>query len=173
MELANTGFNVSTPGGRTQAKNLSNKKTDKITDQHLRAEYEQEYNPAHIQSMAQMKRQSQNIPKIDMPGVDDITKKTVIFIVNQYPEIAERYGDFLATLNINFDDNAPDMNMDEKSAEKYIVSLKLQNIWRDLQSQKRDLTARLLAGENVRDEIAVLDEQINTAIQKMDALISI
>lgn len=171
--LANTGFNVSTPGGRTQAEKFIKQKTDKITDQHLRAEYEQEYNQRIFNQWHKWKRQSQNIPKIDMPGVDDITKKTVIFIVNQYPEIAERYGDFLATLNINFDDNAPDMNMDEKSAEKYIVSLKLQKYMARLQSQKRDLTARLLAGENVRDEIAALDEQINTAIQKMDALISI
>lgn len=171
--LANTGFNVSTPGGRTQAEKFIKQKTDKITDQHLRAEYEQEYNQRIFNQWHKWKKQSQNIPKIDMPGVDDITKKTVIFIVNKYPEIAERYGDFLATLNINFDDNAPDMNMDEKSAEKYIVSLKLQKYMARLQSQKRDLTARLLAGENVRDEIAVLDEQINTAIQKMDALISI
>ena len=171
--LANTGFNVSTPGGRTQAEKFIKQKTDKITDQHLRAEYEQEYNQRIFNQWHKWKKQSQNIPKIDMPGVDDITKKTVIFIVNQYPEIAERYGDFLATLNINFDDNAPDMNIDEKSAEKYIVSLKLQKYMARLQSQKRDLTARLLAGENVRDEIAVLDEQINTAMQKMDALISI
>lgn len=171
--LANTGFNVSTPGGRTQAEKFIKQKTDKITDQHLRAEYEQEYNQRIFNQWHKWKRQSQNIPKIDMPGVDDITKNTVVFIVNQYPEIAERYGDFLATLNINFDDNAPDMNMDEKSAEKYIVSLKLQKYMARLQSQKRDLTARLLAGENVRDEIAVLDEQINTAMQKMDALISI
>lgn len=171
--LANTGFNVSTPGGRTQAEKFIKQKTDKITDQHLRAEYEQEYNQRIFNQWHKWKRQSQNIPKIDMPEVDDITKKTVIFIVNQYPEIAERYGDFLATLNINFDDNAPDMNMDEKSAEKYIVSLKLQKYMARLQSQKRDLTARLLAGENVRDQIAVLDEQINTAMQKMDALISI
>lgn len=171
--LANTGFNVSTPGGRTQAEKFLKQKTDKITDASLRAEYEQEYNQRIFNQWHKWKRQSQNIPKIDMPGVDDITKKTVIFIVNQYPEIAERYGDFLATLNINFDDNAPDMNIDEKSAEKYIVSLKLQKYMARLQSQKRDLTARLLAGENVRDEIAVLDEQINTAMQKMDALISI
>lgn len=171
--LANTGFNVSTPGGRTQAEKFIKQKTDKITDQHLRAEYEQEYNQRIFNQWHKWKRQSQNIPKIDMPGVDDITKNTVVFIVNKYPEIAERYGDFLATLNINFDDNAPDMNMDEKSAEKYIVSLKLQKYMARLQSQKRDLTARLLAGENVRDEIAVLDEQINTAMQKMDALISI
>ena len=171
--LANAGFNVSTPGGRTQAEKFIKQKTDKITDQHLRAEYEQEYNQRIFNQWHKWKRQSQNIPKIDMPGVDDITKNTVIFIVNQYPEIAERYGDFLATLNINFDDNAPDMNMDEKSAEKYIVSLKLQKYMARLQSQKRDLTARLLAGENVRDQIAVLDEQINTAMQKMDALISI
>ncbi len=171
--VAHHGVNGSTQGGRTQAEKFIKQKTDKITDQHLRAEYEQEYNQRIFNQWHKWKRQSQNIPKIDMPGVDDITKNTVIFIVNQYPEIAERYGDFLATLNINFDDNAPDMNMDEKSAEKYIVSLKLQKYMARLQSQKRDLTARLLAGENVRDEIAVLGEQINTAMKKMEALISI
>lgn len=171
--LANTGFNVSTPGGRTQAEKFIKQKTDKITDQHLRAEYEQEYKQRIFQNWHKWKKNSQNIARISLPEIDDITKNTLVYIVNNFPDIAERYGDFLATLNINFDDNAPDMNMDEKSAEKYIVSLKLQKYMARLQSQKRDLTARLLAGENVRDEIAVLDEQINTAMQKMDALISI
>lgn len=171
--LANAGFNVSTPGGRTQAEKFIKQKTDKITDQHLRAEYEQEYKQRIFQNWHKWKKNSQNIARISLPEIDDITKNTLVYIVNNFPDIAERYGDFLATLNINFDDNAPDMNMDEKSAEKYIVSLKLQKYMARLQSQKRDLTARLLAGENVRDEIAVLDEQINTAMQKMDVLISI
>ena len=107
-----------------------------------------------------------------LPEIDDITKNTVIFIVNKYPEIAERYGDFLATMNIDFDGNVADMTMDEKSAEKYIVSLKLQKYIERLQSEKKSLTSKLLAGENVRDEIAALDAKIADARQKMDTLVS-
>ena len=170
---ANAGFNVSTPGGRSQAEKFIKQKTDKITDVNLRVEYEQEYKQRIFNNWHKWKKNSQNIPRIDMPTVDDITKNTVIFIVNKYPQIAERYGDFLATLNINFDENVPDINIDDKSAEKFIVSLKLQKYMARLQSEKKDLTAKLLAGENVRDKISALDAQIRDAQQKMDTLVTI
>ena len=170
--IANAGFNVSTPGGRSQSEKFIKQKTDKITDVNLRTEYEQEYKQRIFNNWHKWKKNSQNIPRIDMPTVDDITKNTVIFIVNNYPQIAERYGDFLATMNIDFDGNAADMTMDEKSAEKYIVSLKLQKYIERLQSEKKALTSKLLAGENVRDEIAALDAKIADARQKMDTLVS-
>ena len=110
--------------------------------------------------------------KINLPTVDDITKNTVIFIVNKYPEIAERYGDFLANLNLNFDENVPEMQMDEKSAEKYIVSLKLQKYLAYLQSEKKDLTSKLLAGADVGTAINEVNKKISDAQQKIDALIS-
>ena len=169
--IANAGFNVSTPGGRTQAEKFIKQKTDKIIDVHLRTEYEQEYKQRIFNNWHKWKKQSQNIPRVDIPTVDDITKNTVIFIVNKYPEIAERYGDFLATLNINFDENVPELNMDEKSSEKFIVSLKLQKWLETLHIQRKNLMSKLLAGENVRDEINYLDEKINIAKQKIDMLI--
>ena len=42
-----------------------------------------------------------------------------------------------------------------------------------LQSEKKDLTAKLLAGENVRDKISALDAQIRDAQQKIDTLVTI
>ena len=170
--IANAGFNVSTPGGRTQAEKFIRQKTDKITDTSLRNEYEQEYKQRIFNQWHKWKKQSQNIPRIEMPGVDEITKNTVIFIVNKYPEIAERYGDFLATLKIDFDANAPEISMDMKSAEKYIVSLKLQKYMARLQSEKKDLTAQLLGGADVVEQIAVVDAKISDVHQKLDTLIS-
>ncbi len=170
--IANAGFNVSTPGGRTQAEKFIRQKTDKITDTSLRNEYEQEYKQRIFNQWHKWKKQSQNIPRIEMPGVDEITKNTVIFIVNKYPEIAERYGDFLATLKIDFDANAPEISMDMKSAEKYIVSLKLQKYMARLQSEKKDLTAQLLGGADVGEQIAVVDAKISDVHHKLDTLIS-
>ena len=93
--------------------------------------------------------------------------------MNNYPQIAERYGDFLATLNINFDENAPDINMDEKAAEKYIVSLKLQKWLETLHIQKKELTAKLLNGEDVSDKIDDINKKIIDAQSRIDTLISI
>ena len=169
--LANAGFNVSTPGGRTQAEKFLKQKTDKITDASLRAEYEQEYKQRIFQNWHKWKKNSQNIARISLPEIDDITKNTLVYIVNNFPDIAERYGDFLATMNINFDEDYPNLNMDEKSAEKYIVSLKLQKYITRLQSEKKALTSRLLAGDDVRDEIAALNDKIADAQQKIDALV--
>ena len=169
--LANSGFNVSTPGGRTQAEKFLKQKTDKITDASLRAEYEQEYKQRIFQNWHKWKKNSQNIARISLPEIDDITKNTLVYIVNNFPDIAERYGDFLATMNINFDEDYPNLNMDEKSAEKYIVSLKLQKYITRLQSEKKALTSRLLAGDDVRDKIAALNNKIADAQQKIDALV--
>lgn len=169
--LANSGFNVSTPGGRTQAEKFLKQKTDKITDASLRAEYEQEYKQRIFQNWHKWKKNSQNIARISLPEIDDITKNTLVYIVNNFPDIAERYGDFLATMNINFDEDYPNLNMDEKSAEKYIVSLKLQKYITRLQSEKKALTSRLLAGDDVRDEIAALNNKIADAQQKIDTLV--
>ena len=171
--LANAGFNVSTPGGRSQAEKFLKQKTDKISDIALRAEYEHEYNYRIFNNWHKWKKSSQTITKIDLPQIDDITKNTVIFIVNTYPEIAERYGDFLANLKINFDGIVQEMNMDEKSAEKYIVSLKLQKYIEKLQNDKKSYMTQLLNGNDVKNEIKELDEKINEAKQKIDTLISI
>ena len=172
--LANAGFTVSTPGGRTRAEKFLKQKIDKITDLDLRSEYEHEYDSRKFNAWHKWKKSSQKVQKIDLPQIDDITKNTIVFIVNTYPEIAERYGDFLANLNIDFESPVPEMNMDEKSAEKYVVSLKLQKYIEYLQKEKKDLTLKLLSGEeNTKSKIIEIEEKILDAQQKIDTLISI
>ena len=111
---------------------------------------------------------------IKLPNIDAITKNTLVYIVNNFPELAEKYLDFLGTLGIDFDGTAPDLNLGIESAEKYIVSLKLQRYLEKLNLQKRELTNQLLGGdENVREEIAKIDEEIQKYNEKLEILISI
>lgn len=171
-ELTNKSFLTSTPGGRAQAEKFLKQKTDKISDVALRAEFEQEYNSRKFNSWHKWKKSSQKNINIELPEIDTITKNTIIFIVNKYPEIAERYAEFLATLNIDLDGNSPEMNLDEKAAEKYIISLKLQKYLEKLHIEKKNLTAKLLSGEDVQEQINTTDSEIKRAKEKLETLIS-
>ena len=170
--LANAGFTVSTPNGRTQAEKFLKQKTDKISDITLRGEYEHEYNSRMFNNWHKWKKDKKSAPKIELPEIDAITQNTLIYITNQYPEIAEQYAEFLATLNIDLDGDAADMNLNKTAAEKYIVSLKLQKYLEKLHIQKKDLTAKLLAGDDVREEIEKIDADINDANERLEKLIS-
>ena len=98
----------------------------------------------------------------------------MIYIVNAFPELAERYLDFLGTLGIDFNANAPELNLDSTAAEKYIVSLKLQRHLAKLNAIKKELTNKLLAGENIaREEITKIDEDIAKFSEKLEILITI
>ncbi len=172
-ELANKNFVVATPGGRSQAEKFLKQKTEKISDQNLRHEYEQEYNSRKFNSWHKWKKTNKpSAPAV--PMVDALTQNTLIFITNKFPEIAERYGDFLASLHISFDGNVPDINLDARGAEKYIVSLKLQKYLQKLQAQKKELTTMLLAGDTgVNAQIAQINDEIARASEKLETLISI
>ena len=47
---------------------------------------------------------------------------------NNFPDIASQYADFLATLDISFEIDAPDLGWDARAAEKFIVSLKSSSV---------------------------------------------
>lgn len=171
---ANNNFLVSTPGGKNQAEEFLAQHTDKITDLKLRAEYEKEYDSRKFNNWHKWKKDKDNAPKIAVPQVDAITRNTLIYITNTFPELGERYADFLASLNISFEGNAADINLDIGAAEKYIVSLKLQNYLKKLQSDKKELTSKLLAGDAAAaNEISALDAEIVNIQKKLDLLISI
>ena len=172
-EITNETFLVSTPGGRTQAEKFLKQKTDKITDVALRAEYEQEYNSRKFNSWHKWKKSDKKNINIELPEIDSITQKTLIFITDKFPEVAERYAEFLASLNINFDGTAPEMNLDAKAAEKYIVSLKLQKYLEKLNVEKKDVMARLLAGEDLQEKINFINSEIARATENLETLISI
>ena len=172
-ELANKNYIVSTPGGRAQAEKFLDGQIEKIADPELRKQYKQEYDKRKFQNWHSWKR----VPKavnIKLPDIDVITKNTLVYIVNKYPELAERYLDFLVTLGVDFDGTAPDLNMDVGAAEKYIVSLKLQRYLEKLNAQKREFTNQLLAGDDsAREEIKRINDEIEKYNEKLEVLISI
>jgi DNA primase len=172
-QVTNNNFLVKTPGGRAQAEKFLKKELEKITDTDLKSEFEKEYNARKFNSWHKWKK-TDSVANIKLPDIDAITKNTLIYIVNAYPELAEQYLDFLGTLEIDFDGVATDLNLDKMAAEKYIVSLKLQRYLDRLTLTKKALTARLLDGdETVREEIDKIDINIKSASEKLEKLISI
>ena len=171
-KITNENFLVSTPGGRAQAEKFLKQKTDKITDVALRAEYEQEYNSRKFSTWHKWKKSDKKNINIELPEIDSITQKTLIFITNKYPEIAEKYLEFLTSLKINLDGETPEMNLDAKAAEKYIVSLKLQKYLEKLNAEKKDIMARLLAGEDLQEKMNFINSEIARATENLETLIS-
>ena len=172
-ELANKNYIVSTPGGRAQAEKFLDTQIEKIADPELRKQYKQEYDKRKFQNWHSWKRAPKTV-NIKLPDIDAITKNTLVYIVNKYPELAERYLEFLGTLGVDFDGTAPELNMDINGAEKYLVSLKLQRYLEKLNAQKREFTNQLLAGDDsARDEIKRIDSEIEKFNEKLEVLISI
>lgn len=171
-EIANKNYIVSTPGGRTQAEKFLKSQTDKITDIALRAEYEKEYNSRKFNQWHKWSRKP-NAPEIAVPEIDAITRNTLVFITNKYPDVAERYAEFLATLNISLDGDAPELNLDAVAAEKYIVSLKLQKYLERLRNEQKELTAAALGGDaTATEKLATINSEIARITDKQDQLIS-
>ena len=172
-ELANKNYIVSTPGGRAQAEKFLDGQIEKIADPELRKQYKQEYDKRKFQNWHSWKRVPKTV-NIKLPDIDAITKNTLVYIVNKYPELAERYLDFLVTLGVDFNGTAPDLNMDVGAAEKYVVSLKLQRYLEKLNAQKREFTNQLLAGDDsAREEIQRINDEIEKYNEKLEVLISI
>lgn len=171
-EIANKNYIVSTPGGRAQAEKFLKSQTDKITDIALRAEYEKEYNSRKFNQWHKWSRKP-NTPEIAVPEIDAITRNTLVFITNKYPDVAERYAEFLATLNISLDGDAPELNLDAVAAEKYIVSLKLQKYLERLRNEQKELTAAALGGDaTATEKLATINSEIARIADKQDQLIS-
>lgn len=171
-EIANKNYIVSTPGGRAQAEKFLKSQTDKITDIALRAEYEKEYNSRKFNQWHKWSRKP-NTPEIAVPEIDAITRNTLVFITNKYPDVAERYAEFLATLNISLDGDAPELNLDAVASEKYIVSLKLQKYLERLRNEQKELTAAALGGDaGASEKLATINSEIARITDKQDQLIS-
>lgn len=169
-KIANTNFVTTTPGGRSQAEKFLKKELEKISDSDLKREYENSYNQLKFQQWHKWKINN-NKPKINLPQAENMTEKILIYITNKFPELAERYGDFLTMLNIDFNRDAPDLNFTQITAEKFIVSLKLKKYLDNLSEQKKELIAMGLAGDTgVSKKIAELDQEIQKYQSKLDYL---
>ncbi len=169
-ESVNKNYLVSTPGGRAQAEKFLETEFKKIQDKKLQYEIEQEYKKREYQQWRSWKKS--DAPKIKLPNTDNVTKNTLVYIVNNFPDIASQYSDFLATLNISFDEKAPDLGWDDKASEKFIVSLKLQKYRAILEQELRDKMQGMINGENyTNEELNDIKKKINEVNQKLEKLL--
>ena len=165
-ETTNKTYLVSTPGGRSQAEKFLKSQIEKIVDIDFRREIENEYDSRKFNQWHKWSKKNNNTNNIDLPSVDEITKNTLVYIVNKFPEIVEQYGEFLSSLNINFDsDVTTDINYNIASATNYIESLKLQNDLKKLNDDKKEVLQLALSGD---DGAGVQLEEINNKIKSIN-----
>ncbi len=166
----NQNFLVSTPGGRTQAEKFLDTELKKITDKKLQYEIEQEYKKREFQQWRSWKKT--DAPKIKLPDTDLVTKNTLVYIVNNFPDIASQYADFLSSLNISFDVDAPDLGWDARAAEKFIVSLKLQRYRAALEQELKIKMQGMINGENyTNEELGDIKKKIDEINEKLEKLL--
>ena len=93
-----------------------------------------------------------------------MTVNVIKQIVQTYPEITEKYLDFLTSLNISFDDEVNKTDLSLENAEKFVISLKLQRYINKLEQERQELLKKSLDnGEKYNQEIL---EDINKKIEE-------
>jgi len=170
----NKNYLTNTPGGRAQAEKYLKDCVSKITDKVFQNEIEQEYNQRKFNEWHKWKQQK-HTPDIEIPDADIMTINVLKSIVQTYPELGEKYMDFLVSLNISFDDVAPQSDLDLKNAEKFIVSFKLQRYLKSLQNEKLNLLSNIPenAGDDYRNKLKEIDENIMKTNEKLELLLDV
>lgn len=172
-ETVNKNYLVNTPGGRTQAEKYLKDCLSKITDKVFQNEIEQEYNNRKFNEWHKWKKQ-QYTSEIELPDVDAITIKIIKSIVQTYPEITEKYLDFLTSLNISFDEDVEKTNLSLQDSEKFVVSLKLQRYIKKLEQEKQELLSKALNGEKLNNDLLNdINDKIQKSSEKLESLIDI
>ena len=166
----NANYLVKTPGGRVQAEKFLDGEIKKITDKKLQFEIEQEYKKRSFQEWRSWKKV--DTPTVKLPDTDLVTKNTLVYIVNKFPDIASQYAEFLGDLNISFDTDAPDLGWDSTAAEKFVVSLKLKKQLESLENKRREIMQGMINGDNyTNDDIADINDKIADVNKKLEKLL--
>ena len=172
-ENVNKNYLVNTPGGRTQAEKFLKDCISKITDKIFQNEINEEYNKRKFNQWHKWKKEEYK-PDIELPDIDIMNMNLIKSIVQTYPEITEKYLDFLTSLNISFDEDVQKTDLDLESAEKFIVSFKLQRYIKKLENEKQTLLSNALNGENYnQDLLNDINNKIIDAKEKLELLIDI
>ena len=137
-ETVNKNYLINTPGGRTQAEKYLKDSLSKINDKIFQNEINEEYNNRKFNQWHKWKKQEYK-SDIEIPDVDIMTQNIIKSIVQKYPEISEKYIDFLVSLNISFDEDVKhtELNIDEE--ENFIKSIELQLEIKKLEKKKKEL----------------------------------
>ena len=172
-ETVNKNYLINTPGGRTQAEKYLKDCISKITDKIFKNEIEQEYNNRKFNQWHKWKKQEYT-PEIELPDIDIMTTNMIKSIIQTYPEIAEKYTDFLTSLNISFDEDVIKTDLSLQDAERFIISFKLQRYIKKLESEKQLLLSKALNSEEYNLELLnEINKKIDENNKKLESLIDI
>ena len=170
-ENVNKNYLVNTPGGRTQAEKYLKDCISKITDKIFQNEINEEYNKRKFNQWHKWTKQEYK-PQVQLPDIDIMTINLIKSIVQTYPEITEKYIDFLSSLNISFDDNVQKTDLSLENAEKFIISFKLQRYIKKLEQEKQTILSNALSDEKYNpDSLNDINLKIKQASEKLELLI--
>lgn len=161
-QIGNTNFSAKTDFGQATAHKFMMAEIDKITDESRCAAMRQyikdkEWNEWHKNS------KNLTVEKIAVPKIDLITKKTLSEISETYPQLIEKYSEFLQMLNIDLGAHlsAPTAcKISEKDSEKFIIALKL-NFYMNELKQKLKTVKSSEEIQKLNREIIKTAENIN------------
>ena len=171
-DVVNKNYLTNTPGGRASAEKYLKDCLSKIQDKIFQNEIEQEYNNRKFNQWHKWKKQ-EYIPNIELPDMDIMNINIIKSVVKKYPEISEKYVDFLSSLNISFEDeNIPETNLDLKSAEKFIVSFKLRKSVDKLKTERKEIISNALKnGIDYKESVYEIDNKIKEINEKLELLL--
>ena len=171
-ETVNKNYLINTPGGRAMAEKYLKECISKISDKIFQNEIEQEFNQRKFNEWHKWKKQTyKSVP--DVPDTDIMNINIIKSVVQKYPQLSEKYLDFLSSLNISFDDeNVQDTDLSLDAAEKFIISFKLQRYIDKLNSEKQQIISNALqSGSNYMEDLQKIDTQIQEAREKLELLL--
>ena len=101
-----------------------------------------------------------------------MTKNLIKSIVQTYPNLAEKYADFLLSLNMSFDEDVNKTDMDIENAEKFIISFKLQKYVNKLENEKKQLLNDALNSNDFdKEKLQDLDSKLVECNRKLQLLL--
>ena len=143
----------------------------KIQDKIFQNEINEEYNSRKFNQWHKWKKQEYK-PEVELPDIDIMTVNVVKEIVQTYPEITEKYLDFLTSLNISFENDVKKTDLSLENAEKFIVSLKLQRYIKKLEQEKQEIINESLKNNTSNTDILnEINNKINDANNKLENLL--
>ena len=172
-DVVNKNYLINTPGGRARAEKYLKDCISKIPDKILQNEIEQEYNNRKFNQWHKWKQQKYT-PDIELPDTDLMTINIIKSVVQTYPELSEKYLDFLTSLNITFEEDTSKSELSLEEAEKFIVSFKLQMSLKKLNNERQKIIDDALQNNtDYKDKIKDIDDKIKEVSEKIDLLIDI
>ena len=172
--ITNKNYLINTPGGRSQAEKFLKDCVLKIKDKILQNEIINEYNSRKFNQWHKWKKQMYT-PDIELPDIDSMTIKILKSIIQKYPELSEKYIDFLSSLNISFNEDVEPTDLDLKEADKFIISLKVQKSLQKLNQQKQEILSKLSESSTQEnsDKLKEINNKILEVTKIKDSLIDI